>query len=73
MFGITTDKEGSNSFGMTVLTEGCHFAGKLFCRGASKVAGRVDGEIIAEGLIIIEKTAVLNACLLYTSPSPRDS
>ncbi len=60
MFGITTDKESSKNFGITVLTEGCHFAGKLFCRGPSRISGKVDGEIIAEGLVIIEKMAILN-------------
>lgn len=61
MFGISTEKESHQNGGVTVLTEGCHFAGKLFCRGASVIAGKVDGEIISEDVLTIEETAVINA------------
>src|SRR3989338_2695604 len=39
---------------VTILTPGCHFNGKLYCRGSSRIGGKVEGEIISEGLLIIE-------------------
>ena len=47
--------------GVTILTSGCHFAGKLYCKGATRIGGTVDGEVIAEGLLIVEEDAVINA------------
>jgi cytoskeletal protein CcmA (bactofilin family) len=47
--------------GVTILTAGCHFAGKLYCKGATRIGGTIDGEIIAEGLLIVEEDAVINA------------
>jgi cytoskeletal protein CcmA (bactofilin family) len=47
--------------GVTILTAGCHFAGKLYCRGATRIGGTIEGEVIAEGLLIVEEDAVINA------------
>jgi cytoskeletal protein CcmA (bactofilin family) len=47
--------------GVTILTAGCHFSGKLYCKGATRIGGTIDGEIIAEGLLIVEEDAVINA------------
>jgi len=47
--------------GVTILTAGCHFSGKLYCKGATRIGGTVDGEVIAEGLLIVEEDAVINA------------
>lgn len=47
--------------GVTIITAGCHFNGKLYCRGVSRIGGSIDGEIIAEGLLIIEEDAVIKA------------
>lgn len=48
------------SGGITILTSGCHFNGKLICRGATRIGGQVEGQIIAEGLLIIEQDAIVN-------------
>lgn len=46
---------------VTILTSGCHFVGKLYCRGSSRIGGRIEGEIISEGLLIVEDEAVIQA------------
>ena len=46
---------------VTILTNGCHFKGKLFCRGSTRIGGKVEGEIVSEGLLIIEHDAVIRA------------
>ncbi len=46
---------------VTILTSGCQFSGKLFCRGATRIGGKVEGQIISEGLLIVEEDAVINA------------
>ena len=47
--------------GVTILTAGCHFSGKLYCKGATRIGGTIEGEVIAEGLLIVEEDAVINA------------
>ena len=51
-----TAKDG----GVTILTAGCHFSGKLYCRGATRIGGTIEGQVIAEGLLVIEDEAVIN-------------
>jgi cytoskeletal protein CcmA (bactofilin family) len=46
---------------VTILTSSCHFSGKLYCRGASRIGGKIEGQIISEGLLIIEEEAVITA------------
>ena len=46
---------------VTILTSGCHFKGKLFCRGSTRIGGKVEGEIVSEGLLIIEQDALIHA------------
>lgn len=46
---------------VTILTPGCHFDGKLYCRGSSRIGGKIEGEIISEGLLIIEEEAQIIA------------
>ena len=46
---------------VTILTPGCHFSGKLFCRGTTRIGSKVEGEIVSEGLLIVEDTALINA------------
>ena len=46
---------------VTILTPGCHFNGKLYCKGSSRIGGRIEGEIISEGLLIIEEEALITA------------
>jgi cytoskeletal protein CcmA (bactofilin family) len=46
---------------VTILTSGCHFTGKLYTRGSSRIGGRIEGEIVSEGLLIIEEEAVIQA------------
>ena len=51
----------SRDVAVTILTSGCHFSGKLYCRGSSRIGGRIDGEIVSEGLLIIEEGATIEA------------
>ena len=44
---------------VTILTSGCHFKGKLYCRGSSRIGGKIEGHIISEGLLIVEEGAVI--------------
>ena len=46
---------------VTILTSGCHFSGKLYCRGASRISGRIEGQLISEGLLVIEEEAIITA------------
>lgn len=46
---------------VTILTTGCHFNGKLFCRGSSRIGGKIEGQVVSEGLLIIEEEAVILA------------
>jgi cytoskeletal protein CcmA (bactofilin family) len=46
---------------VTILTSGCHFNGKLYCRGSSRIGGKIEGQIVSEGLLIIEEEAVIIA------------
>ena len=48
-------KKDSKDFAVAIITEGCNFEGKLYCKGATRIGGKVDGEIISEGLLIIEE------------------
>jgi cytoskeletal protein CcmA (bactofilin family) len=67
MFGHDKSNSQSNSkratqtkdLGVTILTSGCHFTGKLFCRGATRIGGTIEGQVIAEGLLVIEDAAVI--------------
>lgn len=52
---------GRDANAVTILTTGCHFSGKLYCRGASRIGGKIDGQIVSEGLLIIEEEAVITA------------
>ena len=42
---------------VTILTSGCHFTGKLYCRGATRIGGTIEGQVIAEGLLVVEEEA----------------
>jgi cytoskeletal protein CcmA (bactofilin family) len=46
---------------VTILTAGCHFNGRLYCRGSSRIGGRIEGQIVSEGLLVIEEEAVIVA------------
>ncbi|MFW7377964.1 MAG: bactofilin family protein [Oligoflexus sp.] len=54
-------KEPTRDYAVTILTNGGHFTGKLYCKGSTRIGGRIDGEIISEGLLILEEEAVVNA------------
>lgn len=49
--------------GVTVITAGCEFDGKLICRGSSRIAGKLTGELISDSLLIIEEEAEIEAKL----------
>lgn len=54
-------KPASRDTAVTILTSGCHFNGKLYCRGASRIGGKIEGQVISEGLLIIEGEATIIA------------
>lgn len=54
-------KSASRDTAVTILTSGCHFSGKLFCRGSSRIGGKIEGQLVSEGLLIIEDEAQINA------------
>lgn len=54
-------KETIKDYAVTILTSGCHFTGKLYCKGSTRIGGKVDGEIVSEGLLILEQEAVVSA------------
>lgn len=54
-------KENARDYAVTILTSGCHFAGKMYCRGSTRIGGKVEGEVISEGLLILEEEAVVDA------------
>jgi len=43
--------------GVSILAANCHFQGRMICKGVSRIAGTVQGEIQSEGLLIIESGA----------------
>lgn len=55
--GKPREKAGVADRGVTIITSGCSFTGKLYCRGASRIAGKIEGNIISEGVLIIEEGA----------------
>ncbi len=61
MFTNKSNVKTPRDSAVTILTAGCHFSGKLYCRGSSRIAGKIEGEIISEGLLIIEQGAVIQA------------
>ena len=54
-------KSKSKNYGITIISSGCHFQGKLYCKGASRIAGKLEGEINSEGMLVIEEGAVIHA------------
>lgn len=56
--GRSISKESS---AVTILTAGCHFNGKLYCKGSSRIGGKIEGEIVSEGVLVIEDTAEIQA------------
>lgn len=55
----TTNPKDANA--VTILTSGCHFNGKLYTKGASRIGGRIEGSIVSEGLLVIEEEAEIVA------------
>jgi cytoskeletal protein CcmA (bactofilin family) len=53
-----TPKRGNDTT-VTILTTGCNFVGKLYCQGSTRIAGEIDGEVISEGLLVVEQTALI--------------
>lgn len=57
----STKPGGSRDTAVTILTNGCHFNGKLFCQGSTRIGGKIEGEICSEGQLIIEDEADISA------------
>ncbi len=47
----------------TILAASSHFKGKLYCKGISRIAGKIEGEIISEGLVVLEEAAEIDAII----------
>lgn len=56
-----TKREQAKDYAVTILTNGCHFSGKLYCKGSTRIGGRIEGEIVSEGLLILEEEAIVQA------------
>ena len=54
----------TSGLAVTILTSGCHFEGKLYCKGASRIGGQIEGKIVSEGLLIIEEEARVKADII---------
>ena len=61
--GNSLKKSSYNDAAVTILTSACHFNGKLYCKGSSRIGGKIEGEILSEGLLIIEEEANINASI----------
>ena len=59
--GSPGKKDHPKDYAVTIITSGCHFSGKLYCKGSTRIGGKVDGEIVSEGLLIIEEEAIISA------------
>ncbi len=59
--GSPGKKDHAKDYAVTIITSGCHFSGKLYCKGSTRIGGKVDGEIVSEGLLIIEEEALISA------------
>lgn len=46
---------------VTIITSGCHFSGKLYTKGASRIGGKIEGFIVSEGLLVVEEEAEIYA------------
>lgn len=46
---------------VTILTNGCQFTGKFYCKGSTRIAGRIEGQIHSEGFLVIEEDATIHA------------
>ena len=57
------DKKLPANNAVTIITSGCNFNGKLYCRGSSRIAGEIEGEIVSEGLLVIEESAVVTGSI----------
>jgi cytoskeletal protein CcmA (bactofilin family) len=53
-----TPRRGNDTT-VTILTTGCNFIGKLYCQGSTRIAGEIEGEVISEGLLVVEQTALI--------------
>lgn len=55
----TTNPKDTNA--VTILTSGCHFNGKLYTKGASRIGGKIEGSVVSEGLLVVEEEAEIIA------------
>lgn len=55
--------KSSSDSAVTILTAGCRFEGRLYCRGISRIGGKIEGEVISEGTLIIEEDALVEAAI----------
>ena len=63
MFSDKNKRRGATAHdpAVTILTSNCRFNGKLYCKGASRIGGKIEGQVISEGLLIIEEEAEVKA------------
>ncbi len=61
MFDKKPKESSTVSEVMTFLGKGAHFKGVLTFEGAARIDGEVEGEIIAQGTLIIGETGIIKA------------
>ena len=66
MFSDKNKRRGATAHdsAVTILTSNCRFNGKLYCKGASRIGGKIEGQVISEGLLIIEGEAEVKANII---------
>lgn len=66
MFSDKNKRRGATAHdpAVTILTSNCRFNGKLYCKGASRIGGKIEGQVISEGLLIIEEEAEVKANII---------
>ena len=66
MFSDKNKRRGATAHdpAVTILTSNCQFNGKLYCKGASRIGGKIEGQVISEGLLIIEEEAEVKANII---------
>lgn len=53
----------TRSRGISMLSDGCSFQGKMFLQGESRVGGHVEGSVVCEGVLTVEESAVITGDL----------
>lgn len=50
---------GHTSRGISMLSDGCNFEGKMFLNGEARLGGKIQGIVVSIGTLTIEETALI--------------